>query len=125
MNWTDHENAPERGTELCKLEELEPDAGKELVINNGDDDGALWPFHMFVVRRGNSVWGYVNTCPHRHIPLNYFPDRFVSADKQFILCSNHGALFNFDDGNCIAGPCVGEVLQQVPITIRDDVVTIG
>ena len=123
MNWTDHKNAPERGTELCKLQELDPDAGQELVVKSGADPG--WPFRMFVVRRGEDVWGYVNTCPHQHIPLNYFPDRFVSQDEQFIQCANHGALFNFDDGKCIAGPCVGETLQRVPLAIRDGVVTVG
>lgn len=124
MNWTDHENAPSRGTALCKLDELEPDAGKELVLHDSSGD-AVWPFRMFIVRRDDSVWGYVNTCPHQHIPLNYFPDRFVSADKQFVLCANHGALFNFDDGECVAGPCVGKALQQVPLTVRDGTVTIG
>lgn len=135
VNWTDHENAPAHGTKLCELAQLELDAGKELVIGKGDSRGAgngdgrgadaVWPFRMFVVRRGDRVWGYVNTCPHQHIPLNYFPDRFVSADKQFVLCANHGALFNFDDGQCVAGPCVGESLQQVPLTVRDGTVIIG
>jgi nitrite reductase/ring-hydroxylating ferredoxin subunit len=127
VNWSDHENAPRRGTELCKLDEIEPDAAKELVIADGDGRGAdaVWPFRMFIVRRGERVWGYVNTCPHQHIPLNYFPDRFVSEDKQSILCANHGALFNFDDGLCVAGPCVGRSLQQVPIAVRDGVVSIG
>ncbi len=122
MEWKDHDGAPEEGTELCKLDEIENEAGKELVM--GDSD-TKWPFRMFVVRRGDDAWGYVNTCPHNHIPLNYFPDRFVSAEKQFIMCANHAACFNFDDGYCVSGPCAGQSLQRVPLTVRDGVVLVG
>jgi nitrite reductase/ring-hydroxylating ferredoxin subunit len=80
---------------------------------------------MFVVRRGDDVWGYVNACPHQHIPLNYFPDRFVSRDQPLIMCANHAALFNFDDGYCVSGPCAGESLQQIPVVVRDGVVEVG
>ena len=134
MEWKDHEGAPEEGTELCRFDEIENEAGKELVINDSDDsddsdDGGegdkKWPFRMFVVRRGDDAWGYVNTCPHEHIPLNYFPDRFVSADKKFIMCANHAACFNFDDGYCVSGPCAGQSLQRVPVTVRDGVVVVG
>ena len=117
--WNDHDGAPEVGTTLCELDDIDNESGKELVIDKGGDGGDKWPFRMFVVRRGDEVWGYVNSCPHQHIPLNYFPDRFVSQDKQFIMCANHAALFNFDDGYCISGPCAGETLQRVPIDVRD------
>lgn len=122
MQWKDHDGAPAEGTELCTLDEIGNEAGKELVIGDGDEK---WPFRMFVVRRGDDAWGYVNTCPHQHIPLNYFPDRFVSADKQLIRCSDHAALFNFDDGYCVSGPCAGESLQHVPVSVRDGVVRVG
>lgn len=116
MNWTDHENAPEPGTELCKLDEIDPSAGKEIFLGDTDDG---WPFRMFLVRRGTDVRGYVNSCPHQHIPLNFFPDRFMSQDHELIQCANHGALFELDDGECVAGPCVGESLQPVPLTVRE------
>lgn len=122
QQWTDHDGAPEEGTELCALDTIADGTGKEVVVG---DDETTWPFRMFVVRRGDDVWGYVNTCPHQHIPLNYFPDRFVSADEQFIMCANHGALFGFDDGYCVSGPCAGESLQRVPVKIRDDLVVVG
>ena len=122
MQWKDHDGAPEEGTELCTLDKIEDEAGKALVVGRGD---TKWPFRMFVVRRGDEVWGYVNTCPHQHIPLDYFPDRFVSTDKRFIMCANHAALFNFDDGYCVSGPCAGQSLQRVPVTVRDGVVRIG
>lgn len=125
VQWKDHAGAPDEGTELCRLDEIEDEAGKELVIGEGAAKCRFSMFRMFVVRRGDDVWGYVNTCPHQHIPLNYFPHRFVSADKQFIMCANHAACFNFDDGYCVSGPCAGQSLQRVPVTVRDGVVRVG
>jgi len=122
MQWNDHDGAPDEGTEVCRLDEIAQEAGKELVIGEG---GTKWPFRMFVVRRGDDVWAYVNICPHLHIPLNYFPDRFVSADRQFIMCANHAACFHFDDGYCVSGPCAGQSLQQVPVTVRNGMVRVG
>ena len=117
-----HDGAPEKGTPLCALDDIENETGKELVIG---DENEKWPFRMFVVRKGDDVWGYVNSCPHQHIPLNYFPDRFVSHDKQFIMCANHAALFNFDDGYCVSGPCAGETLQRIPVTVVDGKLVAG
>ena len=51
--------------------------------------------------------------------------KFVSHDKQFIMCANHAALFNFDDGYCVSGPCAGQSLQPVAITVRDGQLEIG
>ena len=125
MQWKDHDGAPAIGAELCALDDIEDENGIELIIpkRRGKDD--KWPFRMFVVRKGDHVWGYVNSCPHQHIPLNYFPDRFVSHDKQFIMCANHAALFNFDDGYCVSGPCAGETLQPIPVTVVDGKLVVG
>lgn len=122
MQWNDHDGAPEKGTKLCTLDELPEDEGRELVVGEGE---SKWPFRMFIVRRGDDVFGYVNSCPHQHIPLNYFPDRFVSADKQHIMCANHAALFNFENGHCVLGPCAGQSLQQIPLTLRNGEVVVG
>ena len=84
-----------------------------------------WPFRMFVVRRGGEVRGFVNTCPHLHLTLNYFPDRFVTHDKAYILCANHGAVFNHDDGHCITDPCAGQDLEPVPVAIEEGMVRIA
>ena len=112
--WSDHELAPEPGTVLCPLEDVPDGDGTELVF--GETTSA---FRMFVIRRGESVWGYVNACPHVRLTINLFPNRFVSPDGERILCANHGALFEIATGYCVAGPCAGESLTRVPVGLRD------
>jgi nitrite reductase/ring-hydroxylating ferredoxin subunit len=73
---------------------------------------------VFVVRGDGGLRGYLNRCPHRGLPLNWLPDRFLDADGIHIQCANHGALFNIDDGYCVAGPCAGGRLTPVRLITR-------
>ena len=40
-----------------------------------------------------------------------------SADGRLIVCSTHGAEFRIADGVCVRGPCHGDALEAVPVTI--------
>jgi nitrite reductase/ring-hydroxylating ferredoxin subunit len=114
---------PRGGTALCRLEDLPDRDGKELVFGAGPDDPL--GYRLFVVREGEHVFSYVNLCPHMSLTLNLLPDRFVSLDREFIVCSNHGAQFRFEDGYCVWGPCFGESLQAVRVEVRDGVVRVA
>jgi nitrite reductase/ring-hydroxylating ferredoxin subunit len=74
---------------------------------------------LFAIRHGETVRVYVNSCPHLGLPLDWAPHRFLSSDGTRIVCATHGAEFRPDDGVCLAGPCLGERLQQVMIQIKD------
>ena len=37
-----------------------------------------------------------------------------------ILCATHGALFRIEDGHCLSGPCVGESLTPLPVSIEGE-----
>ncbi len=65
---------------------------------------------------------YVNSCPHIGTPLDWMPDRFLSADGSHIICATHGAEFRIADGECVHGPCMGERLEAVMIQINDGTV---
>ena len=108
---------PAPGTVLCRLEEIADPGAKSLYFT-------VWPamFNGFVVRRGGRVWGYVDRCPHAARPLAPIEDRYLTREKDLLLCSAHGALFRIEDGLCIAGPCAGERLVPWPVTIDGDVV---
>jgi nitrite reductase/ring-hydroxylating ferredoxin subunit len=56
-------------------------------------------------------------CPHLGIPLNWAPERFLDLDGTLIQCSSHGALFQIDSGECIAGPCAWATSLQ-PVDAR-------
>jgi nitrite reductase/ring-hydroxylating ferredoxin subunit len=65
---------------------------------------------------------YVNSCPHIGTPLDWMPDRFLSADGSHIICATHGAEFRISDGECVYGPCMGDRLEAVMIQINDGTV---
>jgi nitrite reductase/ring-hydroxylating ferredoxin subunit len=47
-------------------------------------------------------------------------DAYLNADRDRIVCSAHGALFDIVTGVCILGPCIGQALQPLRLTVRDD-----
>lgn len=79
-------------------------------------------FHGFVVRRGDTVVGYVDRCPHAGLMLARELDGYLTADGSLIQCSWHGALFQPDTGACVGGPCVGAALTPWPVDVRDGVI---
>jgi nitrite reductase/ring-hydroxylating ferredoxin subunit len=101
--------------QLCTLAELYPTDCREFRLGGGD-----WPLRGFVVRAGESVRAYVNRCPHQLYRMNFLPDDLLSADRRYILCEMHDALFEKDTGLCIAGPCLGRSLWQLPIQIENE-----
>lgn len=75
---------------------------------------------VFVLRRGDEIFVYVNECPHIGTPLNWKPDQFFDYERRYIQCYSHGALFEMDTGLCVAGPCSGESLQALPFRLEND-----
>lgn len=104
---------------ICHLKELADPAsrGFSLSLEEGEVEG-------FVVRRGNRVTAFINSCPHTGASLNWSPDQFLDVEGEFIQCSLHGALFRPNDGLCIRGPCVGQSLQSLPVTIEAGIIWI-
>lgn len=74
---------------------------------------------VVAVVRDGQLRTYLNWCPHLGIDLNFMPDEFLDMDRQFLMCANHGALFEIETGECLSGPCQGESLVPVPHEIRD------
>lgn len=79
-------------------------------------DSAL--FLGFVLRTAEGVAGFVDSCPHAGWPLAAMDDRYLNRAGSRLVCSGHGALFDFK-GLCIAGPGSGERLAPWPVTVRD------
>ncbi len=105
------------GVRLGPLD-LVPDGGaRNFVLQIGQAR-----FHGFVVRRGETVRGYVDRCPHAGLPLAQALDQYLTPDGQLIACSWHGALFDWDDGLCVGGPCAGARLTPWPVRVREGAV---
>ena len=73
---------------------------------------------LFAVRKDGQLYAYRNRCPHRGIPLEWLPDQFLDHSASMIQCATHGALFLIESGECVAGPCAGQSLQE--LVIRED-----
>jgi nitrite reductase/ring-hydroxylating ferredoxin subunit len=106
-------------TELCRLHDIPDRTGRGFALGSGT--GRL---DIVVVRWGDRVFGYVNSCPHARSPLDWTPDRFMSLDGRHLQCATHGALFEVETGRCIRGPCMGQHLTPVPIALADDLITV-
>jgi len=104
-------------TQLCTLNDV-PDGGSNGFVLDTDDGRC----GLMVIRRGNGIVCYTNSCPHIGTPLDIQPGKFLDRAKAHILCATHGALFNIDDGLCIAGPCVDDHLTPIAIEVRDGAV---
>lgn len=76
-------------------------------------------FHGFVVRRGVTVYGYVDRCPHAGLPLAQQLDDYLTPDGRLVACSWHSALFEIDTGMCVGGPCKGQTLPPWAVAIID------
>lgn len=98
---------------LCRLADIPEDGARGFAAAPGGFMG------LFAVRRAGRVFVYVNSCPHIGLPLEAMPDRFLDHRKQTIICAVHGARFRIEDGMCLSGPCIGELLEPVPSRIVD------
>ena len=105
------------GVPLCTLEVIADGAARNFVLQIGEAF-----FHGFVVRKGETVFGYVDRCPHQGLPLAKTLDDYLTPDRSLITCAWHGALFRIDDGACIGGPCPGAKLTRWPVRVEGGVI---
>lgn len=99
---------------LCCLKDIPDGEARGFPAPPGGFTG------LFAIRRGAVVRVYVNSCPHIGLPLEPVPDRFLDRKRELIVCAAHGARFRVEDGVCVSGPCVGDVLEAVPVTLVGD-----
>ena len=118
--WRLRPRAPALGTVLGPLDSVPDRRGKEFVFGRGAS-----AFSMFVVRRGDNVFGYLNLCPHFSLKLNQRGDEFSNDDASLIRCTMHFAEFRIEDGFCVAGACEGSFLDPVPVHVAAGHLVIG
>jgi nitrite reductase/ring-hydroxylating ferredoxin subunit len=71
-----------------------------------------------LVNFDGELYAYVNRCRHIAIALDWMENEFFTTDKRYLICANHGALYEPRTGECVWGPCAGESLQRVPVEIQ-------
>ena len=73
---------------------------------------------VILVATAEGVRAWRNSCPHVGVGLDY-GDGQCLIEPNVLLCSMHGARFDATSGLCTDGPCAGDHLQAVPISIVD------
>lgn len=99
---------------LCRLDDI-ADGGAlaiETLLDAGDGG-------LVAVRKGQEVWVYRNSCPHFSVRLDYLPGQFCTYRGNLLMCAHHSAMFRFEDGQCIDGPCRGAALQPLFVRLVD------
>lgn len=100
---------------LISVDDISEGTSKGLEVNNQ---------YMFVVKKDGQIYLYWNRCPHLGTPLEWEEDRFLDADAALIQCSTHGALFQIENGHCLAGPCRGKSLRAIEFLIDNGMVMV-
>jgi nitrite reductase/ring-hydroxylating ferredoxin subunit len=98
---------------LCHLDDL-PDGGAR-----GFDPQRRGQDSLLVVRQGRQLYGYADACPHHGTPMAWRKDAYLNAARDRIVCAAHGAQFELSTGLCVLGPCLGEALTPVPLTLDE------
>ena len=102
-------------TRICALDDVPEDDARSFEIE-GRVSGRQ-PRSIIVARRSGEVFAYENRCPHIGVTLDIRPDRLLDTTGEYLICATHGALFRFEDGHCVIGPCAGDRLIAVKIEV--------
>ncbi len=103
-----------------RLERLSDGAFAEVeAVVDGDAES------LIVYRDGDHVRAWLNICPHAGRRLDWAPGQFLKSKDGHLVCAAHGASFELTGGECVAGPCRGESLRAVGVTVRDGAVWLG
>jgi len=105
---------------IGRLDDLADPGSREFAIQTAHSS-----LRGFVVRKRDTVFAYVNRCPHAGHILNRSPDSFLSVDREKIMCRSHGALFAIDTGVCVEGICLGERLQRIPVHLHEGLISLA
>lgn len=74
-----------------------------------------------LVRSNGEITGWLNYCQHlTHIRLDKGSGAEMRDDE--IVCTNHGAMFEAESGQCTFGPCDGAYLEAIDVTTNSGAV---
>ena len=106
-------------------------AGPALALASAIEDGGFAEAEAMVGgsaeslilhRDGAAVRAWLNVCPHAGRRLDWAPGKFLKSKDGLLVCAVHGASFELQRGECVAGSCRGDALRAVAIVVRDGAV---
>ncbi|MDH5538394.1 MAG: Rieske 2Fe-2S domain-containing protein [Rhizobacter sp.] len=100
---------------LCRSDEL-VERGRAVVF---DVLHYREPLRAFALRFDGRVVAYLNRCAHVPTEMDWQPGEFLDGEREFILCSIHGAAYEPQTGRCAGGPCGRGRLTTIATEERD------
>ena len=88
---------------VAKVGELAHGASKKFTIRRGEFDS-----EALLVNYQGELFAYLNRCPHVGISLDWVDNQFFTVDQRYLMCANHGAVFEPADGRM----CVGALRRR-------------
>ena len=105
---------------ICAADSIERSKAKAFSLFRINEAGESRPFPIMVIRTHTDNYiGYVNSCPHQGIWLNFGEGNFFTRDRAFLKCGRHGSVFEIDSGLCIDGPCKNRSLEPIALAVVD------
>ena len=92
---------------VARVGELSHGQSKKFTLRHG---GRV--FEAMLLNYGENLYAYVNRCPHVGTSLDWVDNQFFTVDNRYLMCANHGAVFEPPTGECVWGPCVGASLEK-------------
>lgn len=105
---------------VAALGELLPGTSCKFTLTRG----AVTLEGVLINYRGTH-YAYVNECQHLPMTMDWVENRFFDAAGAYLICGTHGATYEPDTGLCVAGPCVGEVLRALPVSVEEGSIWVG
>lgn len=96
------------------MDELKNGESKKFMVHRKDRST-----EAFLVKKDGRLFAYLNLCRHWTVGLDFDDNDFFSEDGEWIVCKNHGAIYNPVTGECASGPCGGAALYNVPLILKE------
>jgi nitrite reductase/ring-hydroxylating ferredoxin subunit len=110
---------------LCRFDDLPLRGAKAISVEGVNAQGEVESCPLVVVRWDDTVYGYINHCPHMPTQLDgRSAGSFFNQERSHLMCERHGALFEVDTGLCLDGPCEGKGLTPLTLAVIDGSVCI-
>ena len=102
-------------TIIATVGELAPGRTKKFVLacEGREVEG-------FLLNYAGRLHAWVNRCRHVPMSLDWVENRFFTEDGRFVQCATHGAYYEPESGECIAGPPCGKALHRITIRVEGE-----
>ena len=100
---------------LCHASDIGEDQARGFMTARGAGRKVI------VTRREGRLHGWLDACPHYPggTPMAWKSDAYLNGEGTHLACHSHGALFDIETGECVLGPCLGQRLTRVELTLTE------